>query len=99
MNNLLLSFSGADLERLRTLVTAVGAEVAHTQGKDPNLETQGSRVALDTTWTALVKMLDLGTAPEMRECPECGRHGMAEATRCGYCWSKLPALMKSKSAA
>lgn len=39
-----------------------------------------------------------GAAPEMRKCPECGRLGMAEATRCGYCWTSLLGL-KTKSAA
>lgn len=98
MNNLMLSFSGADLERLRTLVAAVGTEVAHASSTAPQPEIPGPRTALDTTWSALVDMLDLGTMPEMRECPECGRQGMAEATRCGFCWSSLPAL-RSKSAA
>jgi hypothetical protein len=98
MNNLLLTFSGADLERLRTLVAAVGAEVTHAQLTDPKLETPGPRTALDSAWSSLVNMLDLGTTPEMRECPECGRQGMSEATRCGYCWALLPAL-KARSAA
>ena len=31
-------------------------------------------------------------APAMRECPACGKSGMAAATRCGYCWTKLVAL-------
>lgn len=98
MNNLLLSISGADLERLRTLVAAVGAEIARAQNKDPNRVTSGPRTALDSAWSDLVKMLDLGTAPKMRKCPECGRLGMAEATRCGYCWTSLLGL-KTKSAA
>jgi hypothetical protein len=29
MNSLMLSFSGADLSKLRTLVTAVGKQIAH----------------------------------------------------------------------
>jgi hypothetical protein len=95
MNNLMLSFSGADLERLRTLVTAVGAEVAHVPGTAPQSDIPGPRTALDTTWSALVDTLDLGATPVMRECPECGRQGMADATRCGFCWISLPALTKS----
>jgi hypothetical protein len=98
MNNLTLSFSGADLERLRTLVTAVGSEVAHVSGTAPQIQNAGSRAALDTTWKTLVDMLDLGTTPEMRDCPECGHQGMADAIRCGFCWISLPAL-KTKSAA
>ena len=98
MNNLMLSFSGADLERLRTLVAAVGSEVAHVSGTAPQPEIPGARTALDPTWSALVNMLDLGTTPEMRDCPECGHQGMADATRCGFCWINLPPL-KTKSAA
>lgn len=98
MNNLSLSFSGADLERLRALVAAVGAEIARAQDEDPNRAASGARTALDSAWSDLVKMLDLGTAPEMRKCPQCGRLGMAEATRCGYCWTSLLGL-KTKSAA
>lgn len=30
--------------------------------------------------------------PAMRECPACGKHGMAAATRCGFCWTKLAAV-------
>jgi hypothetical protein len=33
MNNWLLSFSGADLTRLRTLVSAVAMEIAHVPGR------------------------------------------------------------------
>jgi hypothetical protein len=89
MNNLSLSFSGADLVRLRTLVATVGAEVAHAAGATPPLATPGPRTALDATWSALVDMLDLGTTPEMRDCPQCGHQGMLGATRCGYCWIQL----------
>jgi hypothetical protein len=98
MNNLSLAFSGADLERLRTLVAAVGAEVTHAQLIDPKLETPGPWTALNSAWSSLVNMLDMGTTPKMRGCPECGRQGMSEATRCGYCWAMLPAL-KTRSAA
>lgn len=92
MNNLVLSFSGADLERLRTLVAAVGAEVAHAWDTDVQRASPDPGTALDTTWADLVNMLNLGKAPEVRSCPECGRQGMLEATRSGYCWARLPAL-------
>lgn len=40
---------------------------------------------------------DNSTSPEMtqyltaprRRCPKCGHEGMADATVCGYCWTKL----------
>jgi hypothetical protein len=94
MNNLMLSFSGAELSRLRTLVTAVGKEI----GLVPhgNTTSESPKTALDTTWLHLVEMLDLGVEPEMRECPECKRPCMGGASRCGHCWAVLPPL-KSKA--
>jgi hypothetical protein len=93
MNNLLLTFSGADLSQLRTLVTAVEKEIALVPGSAATrTESQTPKTALDSTWSSLVEMLDLGTAPETRECPECKHPCMLGATRCGHCWSSLPAL-------
>ena len=40
----------------------------------------------------LVSLLALGPEPELRACPECLHIGMRDATRCGYCWAKLPPL-------
>jgi hypothetical protein len=90
MNNLMLSFSGAELARLRTLVTAVGKEIGLVPGGTTTAESQGPKTALDLTWSHLVEMLDLGAEPEMRECPECKHPCMLGATRCGYCWTALP---------
>jgi hypothetical protein len=91
MNNLMLSFSGADLRRLRTMVTAVGKEIALVPGAATTAENQGPKTALDMTWSSLVEMLDLGSEPEMRECPECKHLFTLGATRCGHCWTSLPA--------
>jgi hypothetical protein len=100
MNDMLLSFSGADVARLRTLVSAVATEIAHVPGRVTTAESQGPLTALDTTWSRLVEMLDLGTAPKMRECPECKHLCMLGATRCGHCWAALPSLKaKEKLAA
>jgi hypothetical protein len=38
-------------------------------------------------WKRLVVGLDLGPEPATRACPHCGRLGMAQATRCGFCWN------------
>jgi hypothetical protein len=98
MNNLMLSFSGAELSRLRTLVTAVGKEIGLVPGGNATAESKGPKTALDTTWSHLVEMLDLGTEPEMRECPECKRSCMGGASRCGHCWAVLPPLkLKAKT--
>ncbi len=91
MNNLMLSFSGADLSRLRALVTAVGKEIALAPGATAPAS-QPPRTALDMTWSRLVEMLDLGTEPKMRTCPACKHTCALGATRCGHCWSSLPAL-------
>ncbi len=48
--------------------------------------------ALRTSWERLVTWLALGPAPQLRDCPKCGRSGMRDATLCGYCWEKLPEL-------
>lgn len=45
--------------------------------------------ALKEAWAALVGALALGPAPELRDCPACGKSGMRAATRCGYCWVAL----------
>lgn len=92
MNNQLLSFSGADLTRLRTLVSAVATDIAHVPGRVTTAESQGPMTGLDRTWSRLVEMLDLGTEPKMRECPECKHQCMLGATRCGHCWTALPSL-------
>ncbi len=40
-------------------------------------------------WRELVSLLALGAEPVMRACPHCGQTGMAAASRCGGCWSRL----------
>ena len=90
MNNLMLAFSGVDLSRLRTLVAAVGKEIALVPGATTTALSQTPRTALDMTWSRLVEMLDLGTGPQLRACPECKHLYTLGATRCGYCWISLP---------
>jgi hypothetical protein len=89
MNNLMLSFSGADLSKLRTLVTAVEKEIALVPGATA-VKGASPRAALDLTWSRLVEMLDLGTEPEMRTCPACRQPCAVGASRCGHCWVSLP---------
>ena len=43
-------------------------------------------------WAELVAQLALGPEPEVRECPSCEAIGMREATKCGFCWTKLAPL-------
>jgi hypothetical protein len=88
MNNLILSFVGADLSRLRALVAAVGKQIALAPGATVAASIS-PRTELDKNWTRLVEMLDLGTDPEMRDCPICKNQHRLGATRCGYCWNTL----------
>jgi len=37
---------------------------------------------------ALLVELDLGPPPAVRPCPACGQSIRANATLCGYCWTK-----------
>ena len=91
MNNMMLSFTGADLSRLRTLVTAVEKEIALVPGATAT-DSKTPRNALDTSWSRLVEMLDLGTEPQMRECPACKHPCTLGASRWGRCWASLPSL-------
>ena len=100
MNNLMITFSGADLSRLRALVAAVGKEIALAPGAVATAGGPTPRTALDLSWSRLVEMLDLGTAPEMRACPSCKHLCTVGATRCGHCWtSLLPQTPKASIAA
>ena len=99
MNNLMLTFSGVELSRLRTLVAAVGKEIALVLGAPTPAASQTPGTGLDMTWSRLVDMLDLGTEPEMRECPACKHLCMLGATRCGRCWTSLPALKAKENLA
>lgn len=40
-------------------------------------------------WAALVTLMGVAPAPELRECPTCGNVVMRAATLCSSCWSKL----------
>jgi hypothetical protein len=98
MNNLMLSFSAADVSRLRTLVAAVGKEIALVPAAATAVQSPSPGTALDTTWARLVEMLDLGTEPQMRECPHCKSQCTLGATRCGRCWISLPSLKAAEKA-
>jgi hypothetical protein len=98
MNNLRLSFSGVDLSQLRTLVAEVDKEIAHIPGAKPDAGSQTPRTALNLSWSNLVELLDLGTEPEMRTCPECKHLCTIGASRCGYCWTSLAPLVPKKNA-
>jgi hypothetical protein len=79
---------GPDAARAR--LRAVVANIDHELLRLPR-RTTGPEEAngLFDSWSALVKQLALGPAPDLRRCPKCNNLGMRAATLCGYCWSKL----------
>jgi len=74
--------------RLRPLVTSIDQKMLRLADGTVSLTGSGMGELLES-WAVLVDLLELGPAPELRECPECGRTGMRAATRCGFCWAKL----------
>ena len=74
---------------LRSVVEAVDCEISHlkqVRTGEPHVTTD----QLGENWKELVGLLALGPEPEYRECPSCHNIGMRLATRCGFCWIKLP---------
>lgn len=81
-----ISLGDAACDRLRTLVETIEGEITRlAPSGDANF-------ALHASWSELVKVLALGPAPEMRECPACHGSGFRAASRCSNCWAKLEPL-------
>jgi hypothetical protein len=82
----------SDLERarLRVLVSVIDRKLAG--GKLSDGERPRQTDELTASWDEVVRLLALGRAPEIRDCPTCGNVGMRAARLCGYCWEKLPSL-------
>ena len=83
-----VSFGDAARDQLRTVVGAVDQEITRLPAGDGNHATDELRAS----WTALIKLLALGDAPQTRECPKCHGTGMRAASRCAHCWTKLEPL-------
>jgi hypothetical protein len=80
---------GSDRSRLRVLVATIDRAVT-------SIVQQGRTDAeLIASWAEVVELLALGPEPETRECPVCRQVVMLNATRCGYCWTKLSPLRSS----
>ena len=65
------------------------------EGVEEQLAANECSSALRAAWTTLVNLLALGPAPELRECPACGKVGRRAARLCGYCWIELPPAVES----
>lgn len=75
--------------QLGTLMAAVESDIERL-AREGTTEAHGAAAdTLRASWAALVALLDVGPAPELRTCPACGATGMRAALRCGYCWRAL----------
>ncbi len=79
-------FEAADADRaaLRDAVAAVDHFITHL----PSAHAGPDR-GLPEAWAALVKLLALGPARQLRDCPHCGNVCMRDARLCGHCWGRL----------
>ncbi len=86
--------AGPDAARsyLRSVVETVDYDISHLDQAGTG-EPYGTIEQLRKHWKELVSLLELGPEPEYRECPSCRSTGIRSATRCGFCWIKLPPLI------
>ena len=82
MKHELLDVLDPPRSRLRALVAAVDKHVADLSSQDVTNEAAQS---LKRAWLDLSKAMALGDEPALRNCPNCRRHILREATRCRYC--------------
>jgi hypothetical protein len=86
----------AQKARLRPVIAAIDGHLSRLSAASATGTGPATPPLLDS-WAELVRLLDLGPAPEMRACPTCGRGGLRAATRCGFCWSALPSAPAPRS--
>ena len=79
-----LFFERADIERdnLRTACAAMETAVSELD----------STSAVRGRWDAVVALLAMEPARQLRRCPTCGGVAMSDATRCMDCWNELAPL-------
>jgi hypothetical protein len=92
MSNVHLELPGSDRALLRQAVHAVEQQISALPGHSTLDAYRAASGDLAASWAALCKLLALGEAAPLRECPHCHHLGMSTATLCGYCWAKLPLL-------
>jgi hypothetical protein len=97
------SHPDAARSQLRALVAIVESDISRLPNQDTSADGKNATNELRASWIGLVKLLALGDEPELRDCPECGRAGMRDASVCGYCWAKItpfakPAIKRASSA-
>jgi len=86
-----LSLREGERASLRPAVAAVESDVAWLEAQQ-NVEGYTQAVKqLAASWHSLVSLMALGTAPELRSCPNCGYRILVKATRCVQCWKQSDA--------
>jgi hypothetical protein len=98
MSNSPLELPGSERASLRAAVETVNRQVSSLKGHATLEEFRAATDTLVGSFTELVKLLDLGEAPALRECPRCKHLGMRAASRCGYCWIDLAPLADEAAA-
>jgi hypothetical protein len=73
---------------MRKAAEEVDREVALLAGHASE-ESAATLVPFRLAWGRLMDLLVLGRPPARGQCPHCGCDGMANATRCGRCWTEL----------
>jgi hypothetical protein len=89
MNGPRFAVPDAARSRLRAIVATIDREISQLPTPIITGDSQKPANGLSAPWADLVELLALGPEPAVRECPKCKHIGMHEATRCGYCWTRL----------
>jgi hypothetical protein len=74
---------------LRRAASAIDGELASLSNQMVNAEDRDRLRGLLASWARMLEALDLGPAPQIRYCPDCGATAMRAAIRCSNCWSVL----------
>ena len=83
----------AESSKLRVAVAAMSSELERLPEQGSSKDDRvAHRDELFSRWNALLGVLALGLAPELRHCPACGETIMHTATRCRACWSRVVPL-------
>ena len=97
MSNIHLELPGSERALLRQAVHAVEQQISALPGQTTVDAYRAAATDLAASWAALCKLLALGEAAPLRECPRCHHLGMRTATLCGRCWLRLPRLTTETS--
>jgi hypothetical protein len=92
MNSAPFEISDGDRSRLRAVVATIDRELSCLSLEGTAEDHREAQRGLAVSWAQLVELLEVGPAPEVRECPTCRHVCMRAATLCGHCWTTLGSL-------